>query len=179
MSPESENRPHTSQVIDRNIRALLERREADENRLGWQERLAGFITRFTGSMVFVYIHALLFGGWIVINLGLLPLMPRFDPSFVVLAMVASVEAIFLSTFILMTQNRMMASADKRADLNLQISLLAEHEVTRLIQMNTRICERLGIQTRMDEELEELAKDVQPEQVLETIEEHERDFQQRS
>ena len=74
-------------------------------------------------MRFVMIHALLFGAWIVWNLGWIPGLPPFDPTFVVLAMVASVEAIFLSTFVLITQNRMAAMADKRADLDLQVSLL--------------------------------------------------------
>jgi uncharacterized membrane protein len=67
----------------------------------------------------------------VANLGLVPGVPAWDSSFVALAMLASVEAIFLSTFVLISQNRMAAAADKRADLDLQISLLAEHEVTRL------------------------------------------------
>ena len=71
----------------------------------------------------------LFGFWIVANLDWVPGVPAWDPSFVVLAMAASVEAIFLSTFVLISQNRM--AADKRADLDLQVSLLAEHEVTRL------------------------------------------------
>src|SRR4051812_14742163 len=126
-------------------------------------------------MMFVYLHAALFGGWIVVNLGWIPGVPKFDPTFVVLAMVASVEAIFLSTFILITQNRMMAAADKRADLNLQISLLAEHEVTRLIQMTTHISERLGIDLAGDPELSELSQDVRPEQVLAAIERQERKF----
>ena len=80
---------------------------------GWQKRLADAITRFTGSMPFVYLHLLLFGGWIIANLPGVPL-PHFDPTFVALAMVASVEAIFLSAFILITQNRMTAQAEKRA-----------------------------------------------------------------
>jgi uncharacterized membrane protein len=163
----------SARIVERNIEALLNRREAENKQLGWQEHFAEAITRFSGSMPFVYLHALLFGGWVAVNLGWIPNVPKFDPTFVVLAMVASVEAIFLSTFILITQNRMMAAADKRADLNLQISLLAEHEVTRLIQMNARICERLGIDTRDYPELSELAQDVKPEQVLETMERHER------
>jgi uncharacterized membrane protein len=72
-----------------------------------------------------------FGLWIVANLGWIPGVPKWDESFVVLAMWASVEAIFLSTFVLIGQNRMQAAADNRADLDLQISLLAEHEVTKL------------------------------------------------
>ena len=96
-----------------------------------QEKIAEAITRFTGSMLFVYIHLALFGFWIIANLGWVPGVPKWDESFVVLAMWASVEAIFLSTFVLISQNRMAAAADKRADLDLQISLLAEHEVTKL------------------------------------------------
>jgi uncharacterized membrane protein len=84
-------------------------------------------------------------------------------------MVASVEAIFLSTFILITQNRMAAQAQKRTDLDLQISLLAEHEITRLIILTDAIAEHLGIKPVQEPELEELAQDVAPEQVLDTIE----------
>lgn len=78
-----------------------------------------------------------YGFWILANLGWIPGVPKFDPTFVVLAMEASVESLFLSTFILITQNRMMAQADKRADLNLQISLLSEHEVNRSASVGAR------------------------------------------
>lgn len=61
-------------------------------------------------------HGFIYGAWIIANLGLVPDVRAFDPSFVVLAMIASVEAIFLSTFILITQNRMAAAADRRAEL---------------------------------------------------------------
>jgi uncharacterized membrane protein len=104
---------------------------------------------------------------ILANLGVVPGVPKFDPSFVILAMVASVEAIFLSTFILITQNRMSAAADKRAELDLQLSLLAEHEVTKLAALLSAIAERLGIETEVDE----LKQDVAPEAVLDEIEEH--------
>jgi uncharacterized membrane protein len=157
-------------VVERNIRALLERRRADDHRRGWQDRLADGITRFTGSMRFVYLHLLVFGLWIAVNLPWSPL-PRFDPSYIVLAMVASVEAIFLSTFILITQNRITAEADKRADLDLHISLLAEHEITRLIMLVTAMARQMGIRTAEDPELAELAQDVSPENVLNTMEAH--------
>src|SRR3712207_4965019 len=78
------------QVLARNISTLVELRKRSDRRKGTQDRIADTITGFTGSMTFVYIHALLFGAWIVWNLGLLPL-PPFDPTFVVLAMAASVE----------------------------------------------------------------------------------------
>ena len=161
-------------VVERNIRALLARRHAEEHGRGWQDRLADGITRFTGSLRFVSLHLLVFGLWIVVNLPWSPL-PRFDPSFVVLAMVASVEAIFLSTFILITQNRMTAQADKRADLDLQISLLAEHEITRLVMLVTAMAQRMGVHTAQDPELAELAQDVAPEKVLDTMEAHQQRF----
>jgi uncharacterized membrane protein len=158
-------------VVERNIRALLERRRADERSRTAQDRAADAITRFTGSMRFVYLHLALYGLWIVVNLGLLPVRP-FDPTFVVLAMVASVEAIFVSTFVLISQNRMTAQADQRADLDLQISLLAEHEISRVIALVAQIAERMGIEQAGDPELAELARDVAPEQVMERIEQHE-------
>jgi uncharacterized membrane protein len=88
-------------------------------------------------------------------------------------MMASVEAIFLSTFILITQNRMASVADKRAELDLQISLLAEHEVTRLVTLVSAVAERMQIRTEVDSELYELKQDVAPEVVLDEIEEQAR------
>ncbi len=119
-------------------------------------------------MPFVYIHLAAFGFWIVANLGWVPGVPRWDESFVVLAMIASVEAIFLSTFVLISQNRMQAAADKRADLDLQISLLAEHEVTKLAALVSEIAKRLGVETEVDDELREIKRDVAPEAVLDAI-----------
>jgi uncharacterized membrane protein len=107
-----------SPVLEQNIRALQRRRQQEEKKATAEERVAEAITRFTGSMRFVYLHLAFFGFWIVANFGLIPGVPAWDPSFVVLAMVASVEAIFLSTFVLISQNRMAAAADKRADLDL-------------------------------------------------------------
>lgn len=161
-------------VVDQNIRALVARRREDERRTGWQDRIAGAISRFVGSMRFVYLHVLIFGGWLLWNAGWLPLRP-FDPSLVILAMVASVEAIFVSTFVLITQNRMAVQADKRADLDLQISLLAEHEITRLITLVARIAERMDIQESHNPELSELSRDVAPEKVMERIEQHEQEL----
>src|ERR671920_1198785 len=159
--------------VERNIQALLDRRKQEEKKKNWQDRMADLITRFTGSMRFVYIHLILFGSWIAVNLGWIPGIPRFDPSFVVLAMVASVEAIFLSTFVLISQNRMSALAEQRADLDLQVSLLAEHEITRLITLVTAMAERMGVDQAHDPELSELSQDVRPEKAMETMEAQER------
>jgi uncharacterized membrane protein len=149
---------------------LQERRAREDAAATFEERIAGAITRFSGTMRFVYLHIVVYGFWILANLGVIPGVPQFDPSFVTLAMVASVEAIFLSTFILITQNRMSGAADKRAELDLQIGLLAEHEVTRLVALLSAIADRLGIETEIDDEVEELKEDVAPERVLDEIEE---------
>jgi uncharacterized membrane protein len=114
----------------------------------------------------------IFGVWILINTGIVPL-PKFDESFVVLAMVASVEAIFLSTFVLITQNRMAALAEERAELDLQISLLSEHEITRIMNLVVEIGKRLDIQGVHDPDLERLGQDVHPERVLDKIAEESR------
>jgi uncharacterized membrane protein len=124
-------------------------------------------------MAFVYLHLTLFGFWIVANLGWIPALPRWDPSFVMLAMIASVEAIFLSTFVLISQNRMAAAADKRADLDLQINLLTEHEVTKLVDMVSEISKHLGLGHVTGEEVEELKRNVAPEAVLDAIDSSEK------
>lgn len=157
-------------VLVRNIALMEQRREREKAAATSQERLAGVITRFAGSMRFVYLQVLLVTLWMIANFGQLPGIPKFDPSFVILAMAASVEAIFLSTFILITQNQMSAAADKRAELDLQISLLAEHEITKLAALLSAIADRLGIETEVDAEVEELKQDVAPEAVLDEIEE---------
>jgi uncharacterized membrane protein len=159
---------HMATIVERNIAALLQRQKKEDARKKLEERLADRVTRFTGSMIFVYLHLLIFGIWIVWNLGWLGLRP-FDESFVVLAMFASVEAIFLSTFVLISQNRMNLQADKRAELDLQVSLLAEHEITRLIVLVTAMARKMGIEDAFDAEIDELSKDVHPEKVMDTIE----------
>ena len=158
-----------SRVLARNIDGLVAIRHEEERKRTTQERLSDAITRFTGSLRFVYIHAFLFGSWIIWNLGWIPGLPLFDPSFVVLAMVASVEAIFLSTFVLISQNRMQAQAEKRAELDLQISLLAEHEITQLMTVVEAVARRLGVEHPGNSDIEEVKLDVDPRAVLNAIE----------
>jgi uncharacterized membrane protein len=157
-----------NRVLVNNIQTLLAKREAEERQAGVQQRVADRITRFVGSMRFVYLQLSIFGAWIAINLGWTGL-PPFDPSFVVLAMAASVEAIFLSTFVLISQNRLSALSERRADLDLQISLLVEHEVTRILQVTRAVAERIGIEFPADHEIKELEQDVEPGRVLDTLE----------
>jgi uncharacterized membrane protein len=158
-----------NRTLRQNIEALTARAEAEATAAPLSHRVADRITAFTGSMVFVVLHVVIFGIWILANaVGLLGI-PRFDPSLVVLAMAASVEAIFLSTFVLISQNRMAAAAKRSADLDLHISLLAEHELTRVAVLLERIADRLGVRID-DPEFTDVKADIEPETVLDTLDE---------
>jgi uncharacterized membrane protein len=161
--------PDMAAVLRRNIEAMRAEREKAERAASWGERLAGRITDFTGSLLFVWIHLVLVGSWVVVNLGLAPVVPVFDRTFVILATVASVEAIFLSTFVLISQNRIAALSDKRAALDLQINLLAEYEITHLVKLTRAIAAKVGVDDARDPELDELSREVAPEAVLKRLE----------
>jgi uncharacterized membrane protein len=155
-------------ALERNIAALERRRRDELAAAPRNERAAQAISDFAGTMTFVYLHLAFFASWIAINIGWLPILPKFDESLVVLAMIASVEAIFISTFVLISQNRMAAQAEKRAELDLQISLLAEHEITKLVAMVDAIADHLGVRHDAEGEVDELKRDVAPENVLDAI-----------
>jgi uncharacterized membrane protein len=147
---------------------MQDRRANEEARATFSEHVSDAITKFAGSMTFVIIHAIAYGTWIAINLGVVPGIKPFDPSFVVLAMEASVEAIFLSTFVLISQNRMMGAAATQSDLDLQINLLAEHELTRMVSLVDAMARKMGVDAVPAEELAEIKQDVSPEAVLDGL-----------
>jgi uncharacterized membrane protein len=161
--------PELDRVLSRNIHALLDARRTSEQQRTREQRIADAITRFTGSMAFVYLHAVLFVSWLVVNLRLVPGIRAFDPfPFVMLAMIASVEAIFLSTFVLISQNRMGSVTERRAELDLQINLLAEHELTKLIATVDAMALKMGVEHAARKDLAPLEHDVTPETVLHGI-----------
>jgi uncharacterized membrane protein len=166
--------PELAGVVHRNIQAVLAVRKEFESRKTREERIADAVTRFIGSMLFVYVQGAVVLLWIVLNVQIVPGLRPFDPyPFVMLAMVASVEAIFLSTFVLVSQNRLAALANKRADLDLQINLLSEHEITRLIALVDAIAQHTGAKRAAGTPpIEDLKQDVAPEAVLQAIEEME-------
>jgi len=156
-------------VLNRNIDALREWRARNARETSPPDRIAHRISPFAGSMNFVAVHGAALIGWTAWNIGLVPGVAPFDPSFVILATAASVEAIFLSTFILVSQNRAAAEQDRRHELDLQISLLAEHEITRILRLVTAMAEKAGIGEAKRPDLGKLERDVAPEAVLDTIE----------
>ena len=131
---------------------------------GLEQRISDAITSFCGKMLFVYVHIAAFTVWIATRgFG----QDSFPFNF--LTMAVSLEAIFLSTFVLITQNRMAAAADKRADLDVQMTLLIEHELTRLMAIVSAVAQKLGVTTSVDSEVEELKQDVTAEAVLDKLE----------
>jgi uncharacterized membrane protein len=109
------------------------------------ERVSAAVTRCAGTPAFVALQVAVVAAWVAVNLGLVPGAPVVDPfPFGGLALVVAAEGVFLSLFILITQNRMSRLADRRAHLDLQVSLLAEQELTLMLQLQKRICDHLGI-----------------------------------
>lgn len=171
---EAEN-PMLCDVIERNIRTIIDLRHKAANRRDLEARVSDIITDVSGRMIFVYFHVVWFGLWIILNTGLLG-FKAFDPfPYGLLTMIVSLEAIFLSTFVLISQNRMNELAESRADLDLHIGLLSEHETTRVLQMLDAIQTKLGIENHAESDLADLEMETKPEDVLAEIER----LQQRS
>lgn len=165
---EVKNETPLAAIIDQNINAILELRTRALEARTTQERISDGITDFSGRMAFLYVHAVWFAVWIAVNLGMFGLKP-FDPyPFGLLTMIVSLEAIFLATFVLISQNRTAAEADHRADLDLQINLLTEHEITRVIRMLDAIGRKLEVEIELDEELLQLERNVEPQQVMQEM-----------
>lgn len=167
-APEPSGTPSLDEILERNIQALMDRRKEDEAAVSKHQGFATAVGRFIGSFGFVYTHVLLFGLWVLANTIGLPGIPMFDPELFYMATFAAVEAIFLTTLVLINQNRMAAAADKRSELDLQVNLLTEHELTRLLHLVSAIAERLNVRSAVDEEIEELKQDVEASALLDKI-----------
>jgi uncharacterized membrane protein len=155
-----------AEPVEENIGTLMQRRSRELAMAPPSERLAGWVAGFLGSMWSVAVHGLVFGLWILVNLGLLPWVRPFDPSLVVLAMIASVEAIFLTTFVLINQNRLARMEEERSELALHIALLAEREVSKLVELSADVARRLDVP--VEAEIDSLTEETQPDAVLDEI-----------
>ncbi len=135
-----------------NINTVVALEEEARQQRRISDRISDLIANFVGSIPFVVLHLVWFGFWVVINTGILFGKLKFDPyPFALLCMLVSLEGVLLSTFVLIKQNRMSQRADQRAHLDLQINLLSEREVTKILQLQRRICERLEISEALDDQ----------------------------
>jgi uncharacterized membrane protein len=156
-------------VTRQNVNAMRQLEEAAKAKRTRADRIASIIARFCGSMTFVVIHVVLFSAWLAINL--LPGLEHFDPyPFTFLTLVVSLEAIFLSTFILISQNYDMRISERRNQLDLQINLLSEQENTKMLQMLERIAIQVGAHQKDDPQVRALEEATRPEALIEQIEE---------
>jgi uncharacterized membrane protein len=157
----------TCKAIRENIDAVRKMEEEFAKRRTVSDRIADVVGGFGGSLKFVAFHLFLFGSWIVWNTAG---GGQFDPyPFMLLSLVVGLEAIFLSTFVLMKQNRMSKREDLRAHLDLQINLLSEREMTLVLQLLQRISTRLGVRLST-REIEELSEETSVEELANQLRE---------
>jgi uncharacterized membrane protein len=158
-----------AELTRENVRAMQRLDEMATRDRNFADRVANFIAAFCGSMTFVWCHVALFAGWLAWNS--LPGLHHFDPyPFTFLTLCVSLEAIFLSSFILISQNYEMRVTERRNRLDLQIDLLAEQENTKQLQLLERIARKVGATPHDDPELKALEEATRPEALAKQIEE---------
>ena len=147
---ENEGSDHVTKTIDDIVKLESLDRTVSE---GIAERIASF----TGSMLFIWLHVVWFALWIAFNIPWLGFQPIDPFPFTLLTMIVSLEAIFLSAFILMSENRQGRLADRRARVNLQVDMIAEREITKLMKLVVDIHTQLKIRRPTDLELDNMQK----------------------
>jgi uncharacterized membrane protein len=151
-------------VSDLEHRALARRTTA--------ERFSDLVVFQGGRPWVIALHALWFGAWMFWNSGLVHGVRGFDPfPYIGLTTVVSLEAIFLSLFILMSQNRATRRADERAHLDLQINLMAERETTKMLRLLQALCAHHGLPEAADSEVAEMLQNVEPAKIARELEKH--------
>jgi uncharacterized membrane protein len=167
------SRNESADPAKKNVRTIARLENAMLHHRSATARISDVVCRKAGSGTFILIHIAWFAAWILINLGAVPAIQPFDPyPFTFLTMVVSLEAIFLSVFVLISQNHMAHLADRRAHLDLQINLLAEQENTIMLRMLRRLCEKQGIRHDRDQDEEEtLFAKTDLEALMKDLEEH--------
>jgi uncharacterized membrane protein len=140
---------HSDQVSDNptqfNIAAIAKLEEEALERRTPTERQSDAVVRFIGSIKFLALHLILVVIWSTVNLGLISNVKPFDPfPFGILALLVSSESVFLTIFVLISQNRMARQAERRSHLDLQVGMLAEQELTMMLQMLQKLCQHAGV-----------------------------------
>ena len=155
------------ELTARNVKSIAALEREAQNLSSRADRIAGAITRFCGSMAFVWVHVGWFGVWIVWN-TILP-VTHLDPfPFNFLTLIVSLEAIFLSTFIMVSENRQERVNERRSHLDLQINLLSEQENTKMLELLGKIAVKMGIALNDDPSIAVLEQATRPERLVEQI-----------
>jgi uncharacterized membrane protein len=160
-------------LTQRNVELIRHLEESAKQERTRSDLVAEAIANFCGSMTFVWVHVVWFGAWVVINAA--PGIPHLDPfPFTFLTLVVSLEAIFLSTFILISQNHDTKISERRNHLDLQINLLSEQENTKMIVILQAIAAKVGAEIGPDLHLHALSEETEPEKLVRQIEAREED-----
>ena len=155
------------ELTEQNVDRVSQLEESARQQRTSTDRIAEAIANFCGSMTFVWVHVIWFGGWILLNL--IPGVPHFDQfPFTFLTLVVSLEAIFLSTFILISQNLETRISERRSHLDLQLNMLSEQENTKMITILLAIAEKVGADLTHDPHLVALSEETMPERLVEQI-----------
>ncbi len=163
--------PRGASPLLENIRAVADVEQSSLRDRSVAHRFGDALTRATGSTPFAITHVVFFAAWLIVNDGLTPYAP-FDPyPFNFLTLVVSLEAIFLTVFVLMSQNRMARLADRRAHLDLQVDLLAERELTLSLRLVHALCQREGVELdgKLKDELGQLLKETNVREIVSDLE----------
>ena len=137
--------PDAANPTQNNIDAIAKLEHSALDRRTSTERISDAITKLIGSFGFLLAQLLLISGWGLINLHRIPGLKVFDPyPFGVLALIISTESVFLTIFVLISQNRMARQSERRSHLDLQVSMLSEQELTTILQMLQKLCEHMGV-----------------------------------
>jgi uncharacterized membrane protein len=161
------NGKSAEELTKKNIDRVSQLEESARQKRTPADRIAEAIANFCGSMTFVWVHVAWFGGWILLNV--IPGVPHFDQfPFTFLTLVVSLEAIFLSTFILISQNLETRISERRSHLDLQLNMLSEQENTKMITILLAIAEKVGADLSHDPHLEALGEETMPERLVEQI-----------
>jgi len=156
-------------TVQKNIETIMELEKGAVESRSAAEHVADKVTSFAGSTPFIVIHIIWFGVWVLINGGVITSIHPFDPfPFSFLTLVVSLEAIFLTLLVLMSQNRMVKEADKRAHLDLQINMLDEQETTVILRMVQKIANHLGLEEEMDISVKDLSEQTDIHQVAQNL-----------
>jgi uncharacterized membrane protein len=167
--PSTSPQPQTVEdVVQQNIATIVQLDKSARAQRTILEQIVDAITAFCGSLSFVWTHTLWFGFWIGENL--LRSGGGFDPyPFPLLTLIVSLEAIFLSTFILISQNRDLQLSERRSQLDLQINLLTEQENTKMLTMLKQIADKVGVDVSQNPTVQVLEQSTRPEKLVAQIE----------
>lgn len=166
-SPQSpESAEIHAEILSRNAEQVARIESRDRDAMVWSERFAETITGITGSMWFVVIHVIWFSAWLVLNLA--SPVAWDPPPFGVMTLVVSLEAIFLSVFVLISQNRQAQAADRRSKVDLQVNMMTEQELTKLLELVRDIHDHLDTGRRHDPELEAMQEHTSVEKIAEEV-----------